>query len=717
MSAEILLDPVGDLPAPPDVRVIETEVDFLRLVLTPHPLLIRGERLCAWAEAFYTLRGQPVRVVESPTSILRRAFPPLSAEQARELAQKIGKNYLSAEEVSSAFVLNACFPSDYTIWQGTPSHQHAASWLLWLLGHTPTEAESIVLKEFASEMKRRSGEAPYAKLYDAENALQAKAWLWRWLGAEEPPISDLNEFPLELPSKILNAIRDDWVKRIVATNGDFFAEMMPFPLPLALRQELARLTANYYQKNAYQLTRTALQKLSPYLDSQTLTSLEKVLPPSVPAALPEEEDSVLDWFEHHYLPYRRWQAAFGDKTAHETVVSCAQAFSRWLLERYPRWLLDGDRLAFQKSARLVTPNALTFCVILDGLPAWDAEWLVQELSAHVPRLTLLQKSYCFSAIPTITEFAKEALLKGVPPQNAPQTTPIGKILPDNRSPKNHLQEALAGQVWFWRVEQPDKAYHFEQDDKRERQVRAELQVIVDEIEKVVNEVPDTLRLNILLTSDHGRLMNPRVSRRLQVDAEMQAHGRVAWGNFQRAFPETGYIVSDNAEYVELYGERFGITHNLRIAWSEACFGNDARTEAYPHGGLFPEEVIVPWFIFERDAQAPEIEIRLTGKGEADMSGEVTIEVLNHSPLMLECQEIIFSHGAKLNGPWLIERLKETTFKTHLTPWPNKSNAASLTATFLFSQPNGVTFTRQVSPVLQIETLYESPDALLKDLDL
>ncbi len=44
MNAEILLDREGDLPAPPDYLVIESEVDFLRHATEDRPLLIRGGR-------------------------------------------------------------------------------------------------------------------------------------------------------------------------------------------------------------------------------------------------------------------------------------------------------------------------------------------------------------------------------------------------------------------------------------------------------------------------------------------------------------------------------------------------------------------------------------------------------------------------------------------------------------------------------------------------
>lgn len=43
--------------------------------------------------------------------------------------------------------------------------------------------------------------------------------------------------------------------------------------------------------------------------------------------------------------------------------------------------------------------------------------------------------------------------------------------------------------------------------------------------------------------------------------------------------------------------------------------NDGRggQERYPHGGLYPEEIIVPWLALAGDYEAPQATVRCTGK--------------------------------------------------------------------------------------------------------
>lgn len=721
MNRKILLDREGDLPTQPGVQVIESEVDFLRFATSDKHILIRGDRLCAWAESFYALRGQLVKHLVSPRATLRCIFPSLSVEQAHELAEKIGGDALSEEDFSpTTAVLLRCYPDDYGLWQGSPSLQHAAQWLIWLTEHTPSDAEKSILVQFAAVLTRQAGESPIAELYQIVTRDKAKSMLLSWLGAAKKVIKHLGEFPLELPHNLLEEIKDEWMKCIIKQKGAFFTEMVNFPLPPGLRQELGRLTAEFYKKNPQYLTLNSIRDLQPYINTQMLSVLDEHLPPPEPSPMPEVESAVLEWFQNDYLPYRRWQSRFGNRNAQNTAVQHAQTFARWVLKRYPSWLMDNDWLAFTKSAQLLgkAADSLILCIILDGLPAWDAEDLAKSISSRIGRLTLQQKNYCFASIPTVTEFAKDALLKGLPPCLAPQSDPLGCILPDKVSPKGGLRDANPGEIVFWRVEQPDKAYHFERDDKRERKVHAELESILCAIQETVENLPDSIKFQIIITSDHGRLLNSNSPRCLPVPAKMKAHGRALWGQLKSDFDEIGFVINERDSWVDISGVRYGMEHDLRLAWGEESFQTaKSGNESYPHGGLFPEEMIVPWFWFERDADPPDLEITIHGTGEEEMRGELTISIVNNSHLQLECLEISLSTGATLRDCWLVEPLALKVWDVTMQPWPTQDNVGELSAKIVFRQPNGTVFVREVTPDIEVKSLYKRSDDILKDLDL
>jgi hypothetical protein len=720
MKAEVIFDCAGDLPASPGYQVIESEVDFLRYALMDTPLLIRGERLCAWAEAFYTLRGRPYHHQESPRAALQRVFPVLTQEQANGLAQKLGMTAVALDQISSGFVLERCYPNDFVVWQGRPTREHAARWLLWLYSHRLDQAESIILQYFAQHLKQQAGDQPEAQVYQAVNNQLARTLLDTWLGLSEKAPVGLGEFPLELPTALLNETKSGWMKRLIKTNGAYFERMLGVPLSLTLRQELAQLSAQFYEQHPQQLTTNIVRRLQPYLTTQKLAALEERAPLPEPAPLPHDEQAVLDWFQVEYLPYRRWQARHGDDQSREKVGDHARVFARWYLTRYPQWLLAPGWLSFQQAGRLreTGHDVLTFCVLLDGLPAWDAEDFAHAVSARIERLQLEQRSYRFAPLPTVTEFAKDALLKGVPPGLASEYPPLGAILPDNASPVRGLEYGQPGDLVFWRIGQPDAAYHFAADAKRERQVRAELEVVLQAVQEVVETLPPHIPLWIVVTTDHGRLLNPESPRQLPVPNGMQAHGRVAWGKSDQQFDESGFSMDDDAGWIAVHGERFAMLHDMLIAVGEDSFQNaKSGSEPYPHGGLFPEEAIVPWFVLERDARQPDVSITVNGKGEAESAGAMTVHLINPGRVSLECLAVTLSHGAQAHGTWSVPPLQESEFAVSLRPWPLKADLPTLKATLLFRQPSGRTFTIEVTPSLEVQTLYERDNSIFKDLGL
>lgn len=721
MNSEVLLDRQGDLPAPPGFRIIETEVDFLRWATADAPLLIRGQSLCAWAASFYNLRGRQYQYKESLSAMLQRVFPTLSLDHAKSLSKKIGLDSVSPEEISASFVLNHCYPSDVSLWEGKVSPTHAASWLIWMCSHQPDEAEQIVLEQFAHLMEGQAGDLPVGKIYRVTDKDSAQSLLYAWLGlGVDGQDIDFGEFPLDIPADLLREIKHLWMQRLIDTKGAFFEQMLGFPMTIKLRQELAQLAAQYFEQNAKYLNPKIIRQLQPYLSTQILGVLEKHVPPPDPKPLPEGEEAVLDWFQSEYLPYRLWQVRYGDKQISQKVIHHAQSFATWYLKRYPLWLLESKWISFYYTAHLrdSAPSFITFCVVLDGLPAWDAEDFARSIFAQIERLQIQEKTYGFSPLPTVTEFAKDALLKGVPPRLAPETSPLGKILPDNSSPTQGILDAKPGDLVFWRVGQPDAAYHFENDNKRERQVRAELDSILHALSEVVQTLPDEIPLRIVITSDHGRILNPKSPRCLLVPEGMQAHGRVAWGRLNREFDESGFSIDEDASLVAVYGERFEMAYDLLIAWDEDSFRNTKTgSEPFPHGGLFPEEVIIPWFVFERDAQNPGLQIAIKGSGEAGSSGEIKIVITNPSRLLLECLLISLSHGPQVSGCWEILPLEKTEFTIRIEPWPTKADLKTLRASLTLRQPNGATFKTEALPALEVTSLYDRDESLLKELGL
>lgn len=723
MKVEVLLDWEGTAAVPEGYQMIDTEVAFLEHATDDIPLLIRGQRLCTWAETYYQARRRPVRAAPKPLSIrLRETFPGLSQAQAEDLAQRLAADLdtpLSAEAI-----LSVLHPDSVELWQQTASPGHAARWLVWLYEHQPDETEQVILGYHAQNQWRRV-EGPQAKAYQACNKEQALAFLEEWLGiAPNEAWKALGAFPAPVPQSLQMHLRPLWRERIIDSAGECFEQILWWPLPSEVRHLVAEETAQYYRQHPDQLTRQRIQRICPYLTADSIGELQGLLKPDEPVPVPEDPDQVVDWFCQEYLPYRLWQQRSNNQQAAERVQALAKDFALWYLRHYPEWVLARQHLSFHcvQGLGAAPSNKAILVVVLDGLAAWDAQDLVQRITSQIERLAVLNHGYTFAPLPTITEFAKDALLKGMPPDLAAQYEPLGPVMPEDVPLERVLEFIGSGRVCFWRVQEPDRTYHTDRSHRLRRNVLGVLDGIVSQLADIVGNVPDKIILQVIITSDHGRLLNSHSARRLRVPAGMQSHGRAAWGQLQRSFGPDGFEVDMENQVVYVFGGRFQLSADLLVPLSEDTFlTNDGRhgQDSYPHGGLFPEEVIVPWIVMERDVAQPSIELSFAGSGEAGKTGTLKVAIKNLSDLQLTLLSVRLDNGARANGEWSVPPRDRIKIEVRVGPWPTQSQVAErLISHSLFRRPDGRTFELEKAVTdLTVLEMYRRDTSLLKDLDL
>lgn len=710
------------LPSKGYLRV-ENEVTFLKVATTEKPLLIQGERLCVWAETYYSARDYPFEHVVAPADALRKVFPRLSRAQAQKLSEKMGVLQLDQSRVSTNFILERLYSSDINLWQQGPSPNHAARWLLWLYENEPDETVQAILQyhvEFTWKNKVTDIEN---KAYQATNRDEARQIMFSWFGlTHDMEWKTLGEFPVPIPNEFQVELHRAWRLKIIKSQGLYFGEMLEWPLSPASRQLLAQESLVFFQKNPDNLITSRLKQLRSYLSVDNIASLEQIVPPPSPPEIPDEVEAMIRWFKDQYLPYRCWQANSENNEARQRIRHLAADFAVWYLRNYPKWILEHRALTFYATADLVSPatDSVTLVVVLDGFPAWDVPSFILEVSAKTRRLILSQTKHVLAPLPTVTKFAKDALLKGVPPCLAQQHSALGEIVPDNALLQDIIQQVQPGEVLFWILREPDHTYHYAHQARLAYKVNAQLSAIVDQLVDVIESIPEHYHLCVIVTTDHGRLLNKHSPRSISVPQGMQSHGRVAWGeNLSNKFDETGFSINDNDGVILVYGERFDVGHDLVISLYEDTFKtNDGKrgSESYPHGGLFPEEVIVPWLIFERDVSA-EIEVSINGEGNAGKEGILQVHITNLNDIHLTLFSVRMSTGAQQDGEWEISPRASVTEKIHIHPWPTKSEANTANIDILLRMPDGRTFEKIIQPQLEVTEMYSRDDSLLKDLGL
>lgn len=720
-----LLDRVGDAPVPAGYETVDNEVSFLRMATAGSPLVVKGDQLCRWALVFCEARGLVCRELLSPSRALRQLMPSLTETQAQQICKELSEDLLAEiGDLSISDLLQKIYPN--SLWHSRPSRTHAAEWLLWLYEQPAENVYEPLLVEQSNYWQSEANSVD-PRIYAATNTPAAQELLDIWLGVQrEPLLRELGEFPLAIPKKLRDHVAKAWRAEIISRRGDLIADLQQLPIVYSLLRTAAEETVRYLERHPGDLTRVEYEQLAPYLGVSDQERILRLIPPEMPPEPPIEPEAILTWFRERYLPARQWQVQYGFDEDRSSITKAARDFATWYLEGYPRALV-GDKLtaylSFQRTASLAQrdDDYITLLVVLDGLHTVDAAQLLNDLLSRTARLMLWSDVSAFAPLPTITEFCKPSLFAGAAPELADRVGTVGIVLPENSSPIDDLSRALPGDLFLWRIVEPDRTYHNRNNSKTLRHdVNAQLRGVADKVVEIVNEVPAERRLRVILTSDHGRLL-ARSERNLDVPLDMESHGRAAWGRAGREFGRSGYIVDDRIVF--LHSGRFGLPYDAAIALDEESFRmNDGKTggEWFPHGGLYPEEVIVPWIELLRDATRPNLGFGLRGSGQAGRPGELTLWIRNSELIAISVREITLTMNRRQETIPLeltVAAMDEVEHFVALTAWPTIAETENMQAKLHIRLPNRQAFTA-ITRVTEVQSseMYHRDD-ILGDLDL
>lgn len=686
---KLYLDRRADCDPPDSAEIVGTEVGFLEAWHGHGDLVVRGASLCRWAGKVWRGRGWPVIALMSPVEELTDCA--VGAEES-QLAQFYEEHSPKLAEIARPFRLQAVLEAIYpdSMWRTYPSPEHAARWLTWL-DETDPPATILPLLRTQAMLWRATAKGVEAVLYDAHDAPEAREVLAGWLGyGNAPPAAELPPFPLEVPPKHLSAARRRWSTRVVQTQGMYVRNLVKRPLPRRVRETAAKVAFDYYQSNQGDLTQEMIRLLSDYLPPETTDVLRSWLPPPTPSAVPFDVAGLRRWFKEEYLPYRRWCLHSEDEVGLQKAEALAREFAVWYLKFYPTAVAGGNQqLAFVRSGktRAQARDGITLLVVADGLCVTDAEALVREIAGREQRLTVSANDVLFSPIPTITKTSKVALIHGCTPRdaatlNTASMAPGVTFVGENQDLAAALRDATDGAFLVWSNLEPDRTYHNHADKQAiVDQVAGALRTLADRIVKAAAAAPAHLRLRILVTTDHGRLLG-RSLRSVAVPAGMAPHQRAALGVATTPLPEDGCPVDAGGAFVVLNGRRYAIseTDDCAVMLSGDCFvTSDGKggNELFPHGGLYPEEVLIPWCEIDRDAEPPNVRCEASGSAREARTGEVALLFTNAGQVDVTVlsAEFQFRDRPKVQIMFneVLPRQRQVTVKGNIDNWPTPSD--------------------------------------------
>ena len=718
---KVILDIDGDNFPPAGYVVVVDPVGVIEHALESEPLYVKGKNLCTWVDTLAVSRDWTVTWERSPALELCEKCPALSQEGARALVAKLGDSIASLERPLQVVEVLETLYGEAGLWTGTPVPQHAFNWLCWVAQQSIDRAARELVWQLAQNWHVQA-EPPLKRAYSARSEAEAWSLLQEWLKVCESKHNWPESPQVSLKGSLAQRLKEDLIKQAVETGTESFGALLGRAPDKELLKVAAQACAEVLLKNPQEATPERLRRLARYLPHDMVLKLDDLVEPEDPGLPKWQFDKLMTWFTEKYLPYREWTYGRGVTSDRRGwAMHSSTEFARQYLEYYVSARVGGgdgaEHLAWAKSANLRNRRDSAYLlVVLDGLAYPDALRLKEYIENDTRRLFLDRQTIALGPLPTVTEFAKLAVTQGMRPSETIEentTMTYASIEQVGRA----LLAAAPGDVLVWAHQEPDRTYHFRSDagpDSVRAEADAQLSTIAKGIASLAEKAPSELRLRVVVTTDHGRML-VNTQRTRQIPQGMKAHGRAAWGPYEIKFDKSGYFVNEDLVYLDPV--RFGLPQGqvYAVIISDQTFlTTDGRkgNEPFPHGGLFPEEVLVPWLEFTRDRVSLAAKVTLRGKGEEGKAGTGVLTVINLSDVPFK---VIALTVDALAMSCAIEKevgaLQSQSIDVTLPKWPSRQDLQDLVMCLIYRLPDGQLVKLEFQPELETESIYEKSDIL------
>ncbi|MBC7570526.1 MAG: PglZ domain-containing protein [Spirosoma sp.] len=459
-------------------------------------------------------------------------------------------------------------------------------------------------------------------------------------------------------------------------------------LPGLYKAEVKALLASTQKMTAEQRQQIE-EKYADLLTPELRQQLETRVPPTLPPLpnldgllLSQQANAWKQWAVSGFIPHKFWLDGLPEPTLAqlEPVTQMAEQYGDWLFANFASLLAHNDVSTNYGVSRRVkecleTNDSRVIWLIIDGFPAVFVPLLQQALRAH--GLIRQTTSYAFAPLPTITEVGIPALLNGLTPDSSAFTTNREEAL--KRSFPNYTTAFTAALGQFQHTLSLDTdlcCLHWleidemlHRDDTKFDTPRTEkiIELLNERIGKIaafINQQTDR-PIKLVISTDHGAtkcLQNGQNIKNAKITEAAAANPR------ERSVKLDGKLLSVHLDPTETYHLTTDVTRNPTAyvaARGYRYFGSNDR--GYRHGGLTPEETIVPVVLAEMAIFIVE-PLVLTYYGSSDglpqgkTIKDFGIQVRNPNPFAIELLtlSIVEDENAQFTLPMRIEPTASAT---------------------------------------------------------
>jgi len=357
----------------------------------------------------------------------------------------------------------------------------------------------------------------------------------------------------------------------------------------------------------------------PGVSENNLNSLCYCVTPSRPTLLgPEEEWNSVEWIQwttEEYIPYRTWQVHNGhyDEEVEKTVAR----FSEWYIEEYASIHKDPNLSLIHCLRNLSSSGSeyeLSIILLVDCLPLTFANLLDNALrNVGFSRHNL---NYRYSALPTITEYNKPALLSGEWQHDAGSYDAIlkARALADwNNKPVVYLNNLKAlsemavpkeSAVVLLNFIDGDELLHSDLESKGtsyDEELYRFFARMAESVSRISKDLPGTKEhFNVYVVTDHGAC-------RILEEEKRSFDSTVVSKLF--ADEKHRYAAIDEKQVGDIPDNLWALGHRFKqpfvsddriffLPKGHNTVRQSGKAKGFLHGGVTPEEVIVPTAIYK-----------------------------------------------------------------------------------------------------------------------
>ena len=389
----------------------------------------------------------------------------------------------------------------------------------------------------------------------------------------------------------------------------------------------------------------------------TLSRLKKAIVPPKPNH-PEQHWSIdqwLSWATQEYMPYYTWIVKARVDRAQQQEY--ALSYSDWLYSHYPNWLNNSQSPLLLSQYQEITAlieresNALVFWLVVDGMRWSHEEFIREAFEQHGMQISALRPGV--AVLPSITDISKRALVTGLPARTIDTQT-----IADAARTKFHRsnipaivgssfheltaaireQASLRIALLFYNLIDT-LSHQIPADSIDNAGLRGHFKDLADQLREVHRIcVQRSQPLSIFVGSDHGATLLPEnaplltlpdTAREITNGWSPEPSNRDPHWTSTRAaaLASSDPQQIDDSVWYFLDRERFQLDQHYLVPRGYGYLKR--RPVGWVHGGLSPEETIVP--LLQLSTEAPTIlpiEHELRGELRSNQAGTVTLILRN-----------------------------------------------------------------------------------------